>query len=113
MNIVPSNEAKFLAGVVDRSGTISLYKYKRYRHSVKIRTKEKNILEKVKEISGVGIIYDGCILDLRRYEIKPFLEEILPFLKKKKKRAQIMLRYLEGNEEKEVLLQEMKELSND
>jgi hypothetical protein len=28
MNIVPFNEAKFLAGVVDRSGTISLYKYK-------------------------------------------------------------------------------------
>jgi hypothetical protein len=52
----------------------------------------------VKEISGVGIIYDGCILDLRKYEIKPFLEEILPFLKKKKKNAQIMLRYLEGNE---------------
>jgi hypothetical protein len=100
MNILCINEVKYIAQIVDRHGTIKLYKYKNRKNRVlvNIRTRKVDILEKVKEISGVGIIYGNYIFYVQRNDIKPFLEEIISYLKKRKKNAQVVLEYINRKE---------------
>lgn len=99
-------EKAYLAGLLDADGSISLFKYKinqnekissRVSVAVSITSANKEFTEEInKMVGGVAkrrsdVHYETVIA--KQIDILTFLQNLLPYLRLKKKQAQIMINY--------------------
>jgi hypothetical protein len=97
-------QSNYIAGIVDGEGTIGLYKYDNiYIVEIKIHNTNLNLLKYVRDTIKLGHINRQSkkenhkfvyIYKLRKHEYKKFLNEILPYLKIKRRQAELVLQYL-------------------
>jgi len=102
LNLSETDKA-YIAGLIDGEGTIRISHDKKYRGSywprVSIANSNENLLKWVKTKIGLGYISKKkgkpheywC----EGYNVKPLLDAILPYLKVKRKHAELALKFLE------------------
>jgi hypothetical protein len=109
MKTIPREELIYLAGLIDGDGSIVAQMVRRpdYKHRFQIRCtvqvtqlkKRRHFLEKIKDTIGYGYIRDrGNVSDFILTETRcvyDFLKQISPFLRMKKKQADLILRIIE------------------